>query len=79
KAESCYRAGLYYWEEAKKWSEKANVGRFRFLFLTGIQAWEDESARIGSGRLDYEKMLTRELSRLEKVIQDFSAMTADTY
>jgi hypothetical protein len=79
KAETCYRAGLYYWEEAKKWSEKANVGRFRYLFLTDIQNWEDERARIVTGKLDYEKMLTRELARLESVKQAFLAMDEKTY
>ena len=30
-AESCYRAGLYYWTEARLWAEKANQQKFRFL------------------------------------------------
>lgn len=29
-AESCYRAGLYYWTEAKVWAEKANQKKFKF-------------------------------------------------
>lgn len=29
-AESCYRAGLYYWTEARLWAEKANQQKFRF-------------------------------------------------
>ena len=48
-AESCYRAGLYYWTEAKIWAEKANQSKFKFLYLTGIQNWEDESYRIDRG------------------------------
>jgi hypothetical protein len=79
KAELSYRAGFYYWEEAKKWGEKANVGRFRFLFLTDVQAWEDERERIVTGKLNYEKMLTRELTRLENVRQAFLAMDEKTY
>ena len=30
-AESCYRAGLYYWTEAKVWAEKANQKKFKFF------------------------------------------------
>ena len=78
-AESCYRAGLYYWTEAKIWAEKANQSKFKFLYLTGIQNWEDESYRIDSGELNYEKILNRELDRLQKVKESFVAMDENTY
>ena len=74
KAKSCYEAGLYYWQEAKLWAEKANVGKFKFLFLTDIQNWEDERERVGNGNLDYDKILNREMSRVQKVIDDFEKM-----
>ena len=78
-AERCYRAGLYYWTEAKIWAEKANQSKFKFLYLTGIQNWEDESFRIDSGELNYEKILNRELDRLQKVKESFVAMDENTY
>lgn len=74
KAKSCYEAGLYYWQEAKLWAEKANAGKFKFLFLTDIQNWEDERERVGNGNLDYDKILNREISRVQKVIDDFEKM-----
>ena len=74
KAKSCYEAGLYYWREAKLWAEKTNVGKFKFLFLTDIQNWEDERERIGNGKLDYEKILNRELERVNNVIEELEAM-----
>ncbi len=74
KAKSCYEAGLYYWQEAKLWAEKANVGKFKFLFLTDIQNWEDERERVGNGNLDYDKILNREISRVQAVIDDFEKM-----
>ncbi|WP_408057369.1 hypothetical protein [Treponema pectinovorum] len=76
---SCYEAGLYYWQEAKLWAEKANVPRFQFLTLQDIQNWEDERERIFTGKLNYQKILNREISRVKKVIADFEAMTSDTY
>lgn len=79
KALSCYEAGLYYWQEASLWAEKANVPRFQFLTLTGIQNWEDERERIGSGKLDYTKILNREISRVQKNIKDFEKMDKNTY
>ena len=78
-AESCYRAGLYYWTEAKIWAEKANQSKFKFLYLAGIQNWEDESYRIDRGELNYEKILNRELARLQKVKESFVAMYENTY
>lgn len=78
-AEKCYRTGLYYWAEAKIWAEKANQSRFRFLYLQDIQNWEDESYRIDRGELNYEKTLTRELERLQKVKESFLAMDENTY
>lgn len=74
KALSCYKAGYYYWQEAKLWAEKAGIGSFRFLTLTEIQNWEDEKERIKTGELNYQKMLDRECARLENVIQKFKEM-----
>lgn len=72
KALDCYKAGLYYWQEAKIWCEKSNASSFNFLFITGKQAWEDERERIVTGELNYEKMLTREINRLEKNIKELN-------
>ena len=74
KALSCYKAGLYYWQEAKLWYEKSNAPSFNFLFITEKQNWEDERERIQNGDLDYEKMLKREISRLEKNIKELEEM-----
>lgn len=71
---SCYQAGLYYWQEAKLWAEKANASSFNFLFITAKQNWEDERERIKNGDLDYEKMLQREISRVEKNIKELEEM-----
>lgn len=78
-AETCYKTALYYWNEAKLWAEKANMRKFRFLFLTDLQNWEDERERIATGSLNYERTIGRELARLEKVRADFLAMDENTY
>ena len=74
KALSCYKSGLYYWQEAKIWFEKADAPSFNFLFITSLQNWEDERERIKIGELNYEKMLTREINRLEKNIKELNEM-----
>jgi hypothetical protein len=78
-AETCYKTGLYYWNEAKIWAEKANVKEFRFLFLDDLQSWEDERERIATGDLNYERTISRELARLGKVRDTFLAMDQNTY
>lgn len=74
KALSCYKAGLYYWQEAVKWRAKAGVKRFYFVNLSEVQFWEDEAARIEDSSLDYDKMLTREIKRVESVKEAFMEM-----
>jgi len=74
KALSCYKAGLYYWQETKVWYEKADAPSFNWLFITDKQNWEDERERIKSGELNYEKMLKREIERLEKNIEELNQM-----
>lgn len=79
KAKSCYEAGYAYWQESSLWAEKANAGKFKFLFITGLQGWEDERERIVTGTLDYQKILDRELARLNKVIADLKSMENKRY
>lgn len=78
-AETCYRAGLSYWRTAVDWAGKATAGKFRFIHLERVQFWEDEAARIAEGSLDYERIINRELTRLEKVRATFTAMNETTY
>lgn len=79
KAKACYQSGLYYWKEALLWAEKANKKEFTFLIINEIQNWEDEKTRIFSGKLNYEKTINRELSRVNKNIEEFIAMESKNY
>lgn len=76
---ACYNAGLYYWEEASRWAEKANTKEFDFLFITDLQGFEDERERIKTGELDYKKILEREIKRVESVRDAFLAMDSKNY
>jgi len=73
-AETCFRAALYYWDEALTWANKANERKFRFINLQRIQFWEDEASRIEKGTLDYGKTINRELRLLQNVREKFEAM-----
>jgi hypothetical protein len=79
-AESCFKTALYYWDFAKEWAEKVyGERRFRFINLQRIQYWEDEAARIESGKLDYSRTIERELVLLQNVREKFQSMDKDTY
>ena len=73
-AEACFRAALYYWDEAVAWAERANERRFRWIHLQGVQFWEDEAFRIEEGTLNYGRTINRELTLLQNVREQFEAM-----
>lgn len=79
KARSCYEICYTYWQESSLWAEKASVGKFKFLFVTGLQGWEDERERIVTGKLDYKKILSREIARIDKVTADLKSMENKRY
>lgn len=78
-ARTYYQACYPYWEEALLWAEKANVGKFKFLFIRDLSEWEDERERIVTTALDYRKTLDRELDRINSYIEKLSAMTQGEY
>jgi hypothetical protein len=78
-AESCYRAALSYWGDARAWAAKSREGRFRWINLQRVQFWEDEAFRIEEGNLDYGEIINRELALLQAVREKFQAMDENTY
>jgi hypothetical protein len=76
-AETCYRAALAYWPEAKRYALSAM--RERFITLEELSQWEDEAYRIEKGLLDYERIIGDELARVARVRADFQAMDDSTY
>jgi hypothetical protein len=76
-AEELYRSALAYWSEAKTWSLRA--WGLRDVHLEKIQEWEDENMRIETGELNYAEIITKQLTRLQKVRQTFQNMDENTY
>lgn len=76
-AETCYRAALEYWADAKTYAAEAM--KSRFVNLPEVQYWADEAFRIEKGKLDYADIIADELKRLERVRADFLAMDDSTY
>ncbi len=77
RAETWYRSALHYWDEAVRWSERAE--ETPTFHLEEIRFWIDQSQRIKSGELDYGRIIQRHLDRLERVRRDFEAMDRNTY
>ncbi|GMO57773.1 MAG: hypothetical protein Ta2G_17640 [Termitinemataceae bacterium] len=78
-AETCYRAALSYWPAAKEWASLASEKRFRWIDLDRVQFWQDEAFRIEKGDLNYDRILGKELDRLQTVREKFEAMDESTY
>jgi len=78
-AETCFRAALYYWEQALVWVERLQQPRFRWINLQRVQYWEDQAARIMSGRLNFGRTINRELDLLQQVRERFQAMDEYTW
>jgi hypothetical protein len=78
-AETCFRAALSYWSDAREWAERSLDRRFRYINLRNVQFWEDEAGRIEDKSLDYEKIINRELALLQGVREKFQAMDGNTY
>jgi len=76
-AETAYRTALAYWTTAKDWALKAVS--VKWIHLPEAQFWEDEAYRIADGELDYERIINRELERLQTVRAQFEAMDGATY
>ncbi len=74
-----YKKSYHYWEQAKMWSEKASAKKFNWLYLTDLQAWEDELFRIQNKELDYAKIIDRIIAHSEKVQAEYQAMDENTY
>jgi hypothetical protein len=76
-AEQLYNSAFGYWNEAKTWSEKAWV--LRDVHLGQIVEWEDENLRIQTRDLDYAEIISKQLTRLQKVRETFQNMDLNTY
>ena len=77
RAEALYSHATIYWEEAKIWSDRA--AGLHWTYLEEIQNWHDEHWRIEQGELNYQTIIDRQLTRLERVRATFEAMNEDTY
>ena len=78
-AEDYYQLALETWDSARTYGELARDRRFRWIHLEEIQYWEDEAYRIENGDLDYQDIIEAHLERLERVRDEFQAMSPETY
>ncbi len=76
-ADEIYNLALYYWNEAKRWSNEAS--KYSFLTLDEIQFWMDESWRIQNNELNHEKYIKKDLDRVHKNIAIFESMDETTF
>lgn len=76
-AELYYKDALYYWDKVIEQTEL--LADVNYIYIEGLEYWEDELYRINSGELDYDEFISNDLKRLEEVRAAFEAMTPETY
>ena len=76
-AEIYYNDALYYWDRVLE--QVTLLDDNRYIYIEGLEYWEDELFRIKSGELDYDEFINDDLTRLQGVREAFQAMTPDTY
>ena len=76
-AELYYNDALYYWDKVLEQIEQ--IDELKYMYIEGLEYWEDELFRIRSGELDYNEFINDDLTRLNEVRAAFEAMTPDTY
>ena len=62
--------------EARRWAAELPLLYFN---LEEIQQWEDERVRIRNGDLDYGRIISDHLARLQRVRAAFRSMDENTY
>jgi len=73
-AEKIYQFALPHWVAAK---ELANdVSQYSYLFIDDAQYWEDEAYRIQTEDLDYEEIINKQLTRLQRVRTELEEMNS---
>lgn len=76
-AELYYNDALYYWDRVIEQVELLKDNKY--IYIEGLEYWEDELFRINDGELDYDEFIGDDLSRLYGVRAAFEAMGPDTY
>ena len=76
-AEYLYASAKTYWPKAVAYAKQA--GRHPYLFLEGLESWENERYRIETGDLNYLEIIQMDMDHLEEVRSKFLAMDEHTY
>ncbi len=76
-AEKYYKNALYYWDKVLEM--KAEIDAMPYIYIEGMEYWEDERIKIDEGEIDYKEFIELDLKRLYEVREAFENMTPDTY
>ena len=76
-AEKYYNDALFYWDKVLE--QVTTLADIKYIYIEGLEYWEDELFRIKSGELDYNEFINNDLTRLNEVRDAFNAMTPETY
>ncbi|MDC7125157.1 MAG: hypothetical protein PQJ46_06300 [Spirochaetales bacterium] len=76
-AEKYYKNALYYWDKVLEQVKLLDDNKY--IYIEGLEPWEDELYRIKDGDLNYDEFINNDLNRLYSVREAFEKMGNDTY
>lgn len=76
-AEQYYKDALYYWDRVIEQVDLLEENKY--IYIEGLEYWEDELFRIKNGKLDYDEFINDDLKRLFEVRTAFEAMNPESY
>lgn len=74
-----YQKALACWPDLQSYAEEAGKPPYRSIHFDSIYKWQEEAWRIRSGELDYEKIINKDIARLESVRKQLEEMDENTY
>ncbi len=74
-----YRKALACWPDVQTYAEETGKPQYRYIHFDSIYKWQEDAWRIRTGQLDYQKIIEKDIARLEKVKKDLEEMDENTY
>lgn len=74
-----YKRALAHWPEVQKYANEVGKPQFRYIHFDSLYRWQEEAWRVRTKDLDYEKIINKDIARLEKVKKTLEEMDENTY
>lgn len=74
-----YRKALACWPDVLSYAEETGKPQYRYIHFDSLYKWQEDAWRIRTGDLDYDKIIRKDIARLESVKKELEEMDENTY